>query len=80
MQEKRTPAKEFLAKPEHACYNIRWGERLQSTTPLMWLKCPECGSKLLPIREDTTIKNLAYKCKHCKKISLISLEPIRAEK
>ena len=53
---------------------------VQHETPLMWLKCDKCGNKLLPIREDTTIKNLSYKCKHCKKINLIMLEPIRAEK
>lgn len=62
-------------------YNIRWGERVQQKEiPLLWKKCPSCGGKLLAIQRNTTVINLPCKCKHCKKISLITLAPIRAEK
>lgn len=63
-----------------SCYNKRWDEILQNATPLLWKKCSKCGSKLLAIQEDTTIINLPCKCRHCKKISLITLALIRAEK
>lgn len=63
-----------------SCYNKRWGEILQNATPLLWKKCPNCGSKLLAIQEDTTVINLPCKCKHCHEFSLITLAPIRAEK
>lgn len=61
-------------------YNINRGEIVQQKTPLLWEMCPKCGSKLLVIQENTVVKNLPCKCKHCKKISLITLAPIRAEK
>lgn len=53
---------------------------MQNTTSLMWYMCPKCGGKHLAIREDTEVRNLPRKCKHCKKISLISLVTFRAEK
>ncbi len=65
---------------ERMCYNIRWGGIVQNATPLLWKMCPECGRKLLAIQKDTTVINLPCKCKHCKKISLITLVPISAEK
>lgn len=38
-------------------------------TNVPWVCCPHCGSKNFPIREDTVIRNLPWKCKStkCKK-------------
>ncbi|MFR8426984.1 MAG: cysteine-rich KTR domain-containing protein [Roseburia inulinivorans] len=42
----------------------------------IWYPCPKCGSHLLAINKDTEVKNLPCKCKHCKRESLITIEPI----
>lgn len=41
-----------------------------------WYRCPYCGKKLFPIREDTEIKNMPYKCKdnRCGKEILINVK------
>ena len=31
-----------------------------------WYRCPHCGKALFPLREDTRIQNLIYRCKACK--------------
>lgn len=35
-----------------------------------WLRCPYCGKKILPVKEDTIIWNLELVCKNskCKKV------------
>ena len=62
------------------CIILIRGDILQNETPILWYKCPKCGGKLLAIQKDTIVKNLPCKCKHCKKHSLITLAPIRAER
>lgn len=42
---------------------------------LKWYECPECGQKLFQVRDDAVIKGLEIKCKKCKKIIKVSLEP-----
>lgn len=31
-----------------------------------WYCCDYCGKALFPVRPDTIIKNLVYRCKACK--------------
>ncbi len=31
-----------------------------------WYCCPHCGKALFPVRTDTAIKNLQFRCKACK--------------
>lgn len=40
-----------------------------------WIHCPNCGGKMLKAREDTAVSNFPGYCKHCKKESIISIEP-----
>ena len=40
-----------------------------------WYLCPECGQKLFMIAPGAIIKGLQIKCKKCKKIINVSLEP-----
>ena len=37
------------------------------------------GVNIETVNEDTKVKNLPCKCKHCKKESLITIVPIRAD-
>lgn len=30
-----------------------------------WVICPKCGKRLFPIKQNTVIKNLTYKCRNC---------------
>ncbi|MBO5853121.1 MAG: conjugal transfer protein [Bacteroidales bacterium] len=41
-----------------------------------WIACPKCGGKMLKAREDTKAVNFPGWCKHCKKESIISIEPM----
>lgn len=41
-----------------------------------WIACPKCGSNMLKAREDTKAVNFPGYCKHCKKESVISIEPM----
>lgn len=40
-----------------------------------WIACPKCGGKLFKVREDTKVVNFPGYCKHCKKESIMTLEP-----
>lgn len=31
-----------------------------------WFRCPHCHRALFPLKPDTVIKNLTYRCKSCK--------------
>lgn len=31
-----------------------------------WYCCPHCGKALFPIRADTKIQNMPFRCKACK--------------
>nr|DAN87681.1 MAG TPA: cysteine-rich protein [Caudoviricetes sp.] len=59
-------------------YNITRGDILNPSR-FTWYPCPKCGSKLLAINKDTEVKNLPCKCKHCRKESLITIVPYRAD-
>ncbi|MGN0400909.1 MAG: cysteine-rich KTR domain-containing protein [Acetatifactor sp.] len=41
-----------------------------------WIACPKCSGKMLMVREDTKLINFPGYCKHCKKKSVISIEPL----
>lgn len=40
-----------------------------------WYCCPKCGRKLFPVGKTTYIRDLAYKCKHCKENFTVQIEP-----
>ena len=40
-----------------------------------WYCCPDCGQKLFVVNDDAVIKGMAIKCKKCKNIINVSLEP-----
>ena len=42
---------------------------------MKWYTCPECGQKLFMISPDAIIKGMEIKCKKCKQIIYVSLEP-----
>ena len=46
---------------------------------MIWYCCPECKQKLFMIAKDAVIKGMEIKCKKCKKIIKVSLEPIQNE-
>lgn len=31
-----------------------------------WYCCPHCGKALFPVRGDTLVRNLPFRCKACK--------------
>ena len=31
-----------------------------------WYCCPHCGKALFPLKDNTKIENLTYRCKACK--------------
>lgn len=64
-----------VANMQKMLYNISRGDIL-NPSKFIWYPCPKCGSHLLAINKDTEVKNLPCKCKHCKRESLITIEPI----
>lgn len=34
--------------------------------PAGWYKCPHCGKALFPVRADTRIQHMPFRCKACK--------------
>lgn len=40
-----------------------------------WYLCPCCGKKLFMIAKDAVVKGVTIKCKQCKNLILVSLEP-----
>lgn len=45
------------------------------TTPERWYQCPVCGQRLFTVSKDAVIRGMQYKCKKCKRIIDVSLEP-----
>lgn len=41
-----------------------------------WFLCQHCGQKLFRVRKDAVISGLQIKCKKCKQIIDVSLEPV----
>ena len=39
-----------------------------------WYKCPYCNKALFPVKPDTVIKNLTYRCKACKHDIEVNIE------
>ena len=42
---------------------------------MTWYQCPECGQKLFMISPQAIIKGMEIKCKKCRQIIKVSLEP-----
>lgn len=40
-----------------------------------WYCCPHCGQKLFKVTDMAVIKGVQYKCKKCKEIININIEP-----
>jgi len=40
-----------------------------------WYVCKFCRQKLFPIKPDTLVRNLDFKCKNCKSVFIIDIEP-----
>lgn len=41
-------------------------EICKSRSPQRWYNCPHCGKALFPLREDTRIEHMPFRCKACK--------------
>lgn len=41
-------------------------EICKSRSPQHWYNCPHCGKALFPLREDTHIEHMPFRCKACK--------------
>lgn len=41
-----------------------------------WYKCPECGQNLFKIYPGSSCRGILYKCKRCKQILEITIEPL----
>ena len=39
---------------------------IQSIRGCYWYCCPHCGKALFPIRDDTQIRHMPFRCKACK--------------
>lgn len=39
-----------------------------------WFRCPHCNKALFPIRADTTIRRMPYRCKACKRDIEVNIE------
>ncbi|HJA35682.1 MAG TPA: hypothetical protein H9666_04225 [Firmicutes bacterium] len=47
-----------------------------------WLCCPYCGKRLFPVRPDTVVRKLPYKCRACRnefEVNIQSQEPLSQE-
>lgn len=42
---------------------------------MKWWLCPKCQKKILQYKEDGNAKNIYIKCKKCKEIIEINIEP-----
>jgi predicted nucleic acid-binding Zn ribbon protein len=40
-----------------------------------WCCCPQCGQKLFPVNRKTKIEFLEFRCKRCRQVSEIKIEP-----
>lgn len=49
----------------------------------LWYCCPHCGKALFPVRADTKINNMPFRCKACKhdlEVNIaLSQEPLSQE-
>jgi len=41
-----------------------------------WIPCPLCGGKMVKALPNTKAENFPGWCKHCKRQSIISIEPL----
>jgi uncharacterized protein with PIN domain len=39
-----------------------------------WYCCPYCNKKLFPVKDDTVVENLPFKCKACKHEIIVSID------
>lgn len=39
-----------------------------------WFHCPHCGKALFPVRADTIIHNMPFRCKACRKDMEVNIE------
>ena len=46
---------------------------------MTWYQCPECGQKLFMIHPQAIIKGMEIKCKKCRQIIKVSLEPDKSK-
>ena len=49
-------------------------EKANGVKAAKWYKCPYCKKSLFPIKPDTVIKNLTYRCKACKHDIEVNIE------
>ena len=47
--------------------------------PMKWYMCPECGQKLFIVHPDALIRGMEIKCKKCRQIIKVSLEPDKSK-
>lgn len=57
----------FNSPPPENAGSVKW-----------WYRCPYCNKQLFPIREDTRIEHLPYRCKACKHDLEIDVFPKKA--
>ena len=41
-----------------------------------WYCCPKCGQKLFKVKEDAQASGIEYKCKRCKDVIQVNIEPL----
>ncbi len=41
-----------------------------------WYCCPKCGQKLFKVNPNAVVLGIEYKCKKCKEILKIHIEPL----
>lgn len=39
-----------------------------------WFRCPHCGKSLFPLRKETKIQNMPFRCKACKNDIEVNIE------
>ena len=43
---------------------------------MKWYKCPNCQKNLFVIKDGAVVKGIQMKCKQCKKIIDVKIEPV----
>lgn len=41
-----------------------------------WYICPNCGQKMFKVSNDVVVRGIQQKCKKCRKIINIKIEPL----
>lgn len=67
-QENATPAKASTYKGPHFAVPFPdfGGKMIKTINSRSWYCCPHCGKALFPIRADTKVRNMPFRCKACK--------------